>query len=87
MPHSTVPFPSPNVAQEDSILPDAPSHTHIENEAQSSSEDAHDNGVAQSPKNNMDLEDMFDDDEDDEEFASSAAANGKTESSPPAAPV
>lgn len=86
MPHSFSPPSSPTVAQEDSIIQDAPLRAAGELEPSSSNEDENDNAVADNMKIEIKLDGIFEDD-DDEEFPSSGPANGKIESSPPAAPV
>lgn len=97
MPHSVSPEA---FLQEDSILPDAPTHALIEAEDDESFDDLvkSDSPVTDVAKidkktTEVKLEDLFNtDDEEDEEFPSSSAQNGsdlrKMEgNSPPAAPL
>jgi len=99
MPHSTASEPifSPEAADEDITLPDAPLPEPIsESEEGENGEEGQDRersqeGIAQAngaAKPDVKLEDLFnDDDSEDEEFPSSSIPSAKGESSPPAAPM
>jgi len=88
MPHSISPPASPNVAQEDSIIPDAPLHAPSDVNTPSSSHGQNGDGAEEALKNNIKLEELFQDgDDDDDEFPSSSAPVGEVESSPPRGPL
>lgn len=93
MPHSTaadIVTPS-SPLEEDSELPDAPSHA-LDSQDNREGDDQRiseiEAPVQEELKTDIKLEDLFnDDDEDDEEFPSSGAITGMVESSPPAVPM
>jgi len=88
MPHSVSPPASPSVAQEDSIIPDAPLPAPLDSNTPSSSDGQNGNGAEETLKINIKLEELFQNgDDDDDEFPSSSATNGKVESSPPRGPL
>lgn len=88
MPHSISPPASPSVAQEDSIIPDAPLHAPSDVNTPSSSDGQNGNGPEEALKNNIKLEELFQDgDDDDDEFPSFSAPDGKADSSPPRGPL
>ncbi len=88
MPHSVSPPASPSLAQEDSIISDAPLPAPSASDTPDSSDGQNGNGAEETSKINIKLEDLFQDgDDSDEEFPSSSAANGKVESSPLKGPV
>lgn len=84
MPHSISPPIAPTIAQEDSILTDAPLDVLDNTEGYGSDIDSIGLEAKLGTKSEVRLEDIFNDDEDDDEFQSSAPTNGKVESSPPA---
>ncbi|KAA6411355.1 MAG: eukaryotic and archaeal DNA primase small subunit [Lasallia pustulata] len=89
MPHSVSPEPSPSTAEaleEDSTLPDAPTHDPDEQDAALKVNDPESTATAP-VKAEVNLEDLFNDDEEDEEFPSSSPPSAKVGGSPPAAPL
>ena len=89
MPHSVSPESSPTTAEsleEDSTLPDAPTH-HLDEQNTALRVNGPESTGAEPVKAEVKLEDLFNDDEEDEEFPSSSPPSAKVEGSPPAAPL
>lgn len=89
MPHSVSPEPSSPATEsreEDSTLPDAPTHNVDQQDIALKGDDPESTATG-SVKEEVRLEDLFNDDDEDDEFPSSSPPDAKVESSPPAAPL